>query len=54
MTVDENKLLGGAVNALMSIGDELGSYEALARGPQTPAELARGTKTNAYGRQLTW
>ena len=52
MAVDESKLneflgralidLGGAVNAvLMSIGDELGLYKALAKGPQSPAELAR-------------
>jgi SAM-dependent methyltransferase len=57
MALDENKLheflgralmdLGGAVNAvLMSIGDELGLYKALAKGPQTPAELARNTATN--------
>jgi SAM-dependent methyltransferase len=57
MALDENKLheflgralvdLGGAVNAvLMSIGDELGLYQALAKGPQTPAELARNTDTN--------
>jgi SAM-dependent methyltransferase len=57
MALDENKLheflgralvdLGGAVNAvLMSIGDELGLYKALAKGPQTPAELARNTSTN--------
>jgi SAM-dependent methyltransferase len=57
MALDENKLheflgralvdLGGAVNAvLMSIGDELGLYGALAKGPQTPAELARNTDTN--------
>jgi len=57
MALDENKLheflgralvdLGGAVNAvLMSIGDELGLYRALAKGPQTPAELARNTGTN--------
>jgi SAM-dependent methyltransferase len=57
MALDENKLhdflgralidLGGAVNAvLMSIGDELGLYKALAKGPQTPAELARSTATN--------
>jgi SAM-dependent methyltransferase len=57
MGLDENKLheflgralmdLGGAVNAvLMSIGDELGLYKALAEGPQTPAELARNTATN--------
>jgi SAM-dependent methyltransferase len=55
--MDENKLheflgralvdLGGAVNAvLMSIGDELGLYKALAKGPQSSAELARNTKTN--------
>jgi SAM-dependent methyltransferase len=57
MALDENKLheflgralmdLGGAVNAvLMSIGDELGLYKALAKGPQTPAEFARYTATN--------
>jgi SAM-dependent methyltransferase len=57
MALDENKLheflgralmdLGGAVNAvLMSIGDELGLYKALAKGPKTPAELARNTDTN--------
>jgi hypothetical protein len=57
MTLDENKLheflnralidLGGAVNAvLMSIGDELGLYKALTKGPQTPAELAQNTDTN--------
>jgi SAM-dependent methyltransferase len=57
MALDENKLheflgralvdLGGAVNAvLMSIGDELGLYKALAKGPQTPDELARYTSTN--------
>jgi len=57
MALDEKKLheflgkalvdLGGAVNAvLMSIGDELGLYKALAKAPQTPAELARNTKTN--------
>src|SRR5215472_7160936 len=56
-TVDEQKLqeflgrvlvdLGGAVNAvLMSIGDELGLYKALAKGPQSPAELARNTNTH--------
>src|SRR5215831_18058643 len=39
--------LGGAVNAvLMSIGDELGLYKALAKGPQSPAELARNTNTH--------
>jgi ubiquinone/menaquinone biosynthesis C-methylase UbiE len=38
--------LGGAVNAvLMSIGDELGLYRALARGPQTSSELAGETGT---------
>ena len=57
MAIDESKLneflgralvdLGGAVNAvLMSIGDELGLYKALAKGPQSPAELARNTNTN--------
>jgi SAM-dependent methyltransferase len=57
MALDDNKLheflgralvdLGGAVNAvLMSIGDELGLYKALAKGPQTPSELARNTGTN--------
>ena len=57
MAMDESKLneflgralvdLGGAVNAvLMSIGDELGLYKALANGPQSPAELARNTNTN--------
>src|ERR1700749_2649637 len=57
MAMDEHKLheflgralvdLGGAVNAvLMSIGDELGLYRALAKGPQSPAELARNTNTN--------
>jgi len=55
--VDEQKLqeflgralvdLGGAVNAvLMSIGDELGLYKALAEGPQSPDELARNTNTH--------
>jgi len=55
--VDEQKLqeflgralvdLGGAVNAvLMSIGDELGLYKALAKGSQSPAELARNTNTH--------
>ena len=39
--------LGGAVNAvLMSIGDELGLYKALAKGPQSAAELARNTHTH--------
>ena len=57
MALDENKLhdflgralvdLGGAVNAvLMSIGDALGLYKALAAGPQSPAELADNTNTN--------
>ena len=57
MAMDESKLneflgralvdLGGAVNAvLMSIGDELGLYKALAKGPQSPAELARRTNTH--------
>ena len=40
-------LLGGAINAvLMSIGDALGLYKALAAGPQSPAELADNTNTN--------
>jgi SAM-dependent methyltransferase len=39
--------LGGAVNAvLMSIGDELGLYKALAKGPQTSTELSRNTNTH--------
>jgi SAM-dependent methyltransferase len=57
MAPDEHKLheflgralvdLGGAVNAvLMSIGDELGLYKALAKGPHSSAELARNTNTN--------
>src|ERR1700675_4578295 len=57
MALDENKLhdflgralvdLGGAINAvLMSIGDALGLYKALAAGPQSPAELADNTNTN--------
>ena len=57
MALDENKLhdflgkalvdLGGAVNAvLMSIGDTLGLYKALAAGPQSSAELADNTNTN--------
>ena len=57
MAINESKLneflgralvdLGGAVNAvLMSIGDELGLYKALAKGPQSPAELARNSNTN--------
>ena len=50
MALDEHKLheflgralvdLGGAVNAvLMSIGDELGLYKALAKGPQSSDAL---------------
>ena len=57
MALDENRLheflgralvdLGGAVNAvLMSIGDDLGLYKALAKGPHSPAELAAKTETN--------
>jgi SAM-dependent methyltransferase len=57
MALDEKKLneflgralvdLGGAVNAvLMSIGDELGLYKALAKSPQSSAALAQNTKTN--------
>jgi len=57
MALDEKKLheflgralvdLGGAVNAvLMSMGDELGLYKALANGPQSSAELAQNTHTN--------
>jgi 2-polyprenyl-3-methyl-5-hydroxy-6-metoxy-1,4-benzoquinol methylase len=57
MALDENKLqeflgkalvdLGGAVNAvLMSVGDELGLYKALAKGPLSSDELARSTGTN--------
>ena len=57
MAINENKLhqlldralvdLGGAVHtALMSIGDELGLYKALAKGPQSSAELSRNTQTN--------
>lgn len=39
--------LGAAMSAvLISIGDELGLYKALAKGPQTSAELARNTGTN--------
>ena len=56
MALNEDKLhaflgralvdLGGAVNAvLMSIGDELGLYRALAAGARTPTELARDTGT---------
>jgi SAM-dependent methyltransferase len=57
MPLDEHKLhdllgralvdLGGAVHAvLMLIGDSLGLYKALAKLPQSPAELARNTGTN--------
>jgi SAM-dependent methyltransferase len=57
MAVDETKLhaflgkavgdLGAAISAvLMSIGDELGFYKALAKGPLSPAELAAGSSTN--------
>ena len=39
--------LGSAVSAiLISIGDELGLYKALAKGPQTSAELASNTGTS--------
>lgn len=39
--------LGAAVSAiLISIGDELGLYKALAKGPLTSAELASNTGTN--------
>ena len=55
--MDENKLhaflgkavgdLGAAMSAvLMSIGDELGFYKALANGPMTPAQLAKRTDTS--------
>jgi len=57
MAVDEQRLnaflgkavadLGAAVSAvLVSIGDELGFYRALARGPFTAGELAANTGTN--------
>jgi SAM-dependent methyltransferase len=57
MAVDENKLnafmgkavgdLGAAMSAvLVSIGDELGFYKALAKDALTPAELAKSTNTN--------
>lgn len=57
MPVDEQRLnsflgkavgdLGAAVSAvLVSIGDELGFYKALAAGPLTPADLAARTGTN--------
>jgi SAM-dependent methyltransferase len=58
MSIDEAKLntflgkaigdLGGAISAvLILIGDELGLYRELARGPLTAAELATRTSTNA-------
>ena len=57
MAVDEGKLntflgkavgdLGAAMSAvLVSIGDELGFYKALAKDALTPAELAKRTDTN--------
>lgn len=57
MAIDEQKLntflgkavcdLGAAVSAvLMCIGDELGLYRELAKGPLTPEELARRTNTH--------
>ncbi|HEX4159333.1 MAG TPA: class I SAM-dependent methyltransferase [Rhizomicrobium sp.] len=57
MAIDENRLhaflnkavgdLGAAMSAvLVTIGDELGYYKALAKEPITPAELARATNTN--------
>ncbi len=57
MAVDEGKLntflgkavgdLGAAMSAvLVSIGDELGFYKALAKDALTPAELATRTDTN--------
>jgi SAM-dependent methyltransferase len=57
MAIDEARLnaflgkaigdLGAAMSAiLMSIGDELGLYKALAKGPQTSTELARNTGTS--------
>ena len=57
MALDENRLneflgkalvdLGGAVNAvLMVMGDSLGLYKALAKGPLSSAELAARTGTN--------
>lgn len=63
MTVDMNKLneflgkavgdLGAAISAvLISIGDELGYYKALAKEALSPAELARLTQTNErYARE---
>src|SRR5687768_7094578 len=57
MSVDEQRLnaflgkavgdLGAAVSAvLISIGDELGLYKAVAAGPVTAGELAANTGTN--------
>jgi SAM-dependent methyltransferase len=63
MAIDENKLheflnravgdLGAAMSAvLMTIGDELGYYKALAKEAQSPAELALRTGTNErYARE---
>lgn len=63
MTVDTNKLheflgkavgdLGAAISAvLISIGDELGYYKALAKQPLSPAELAELTQTSErYARE---
>jgi SAM-dependent methyltransferase len=63
MAVDTNKLnaflgkavgdLGASISAvLMSIGDELGYYKALAKDALTPADLARLTHTNErYARE---
>ncbi|HEY2009356.1 MAG TPA: class I SAM-dependent methyltransferase [Rhizomicrobium sp.] len=63
MTVDMNRLneflrkavgdLGAAISAvLVSIGDELGYYKALAKEALSPAELARLTHTNErYARE---
>ena len=63
MAIDENKLheflnravgdLGAAMSAvLMTIGDELGYYKALAKEAMSPAELARHTSTNErYARE---
>ena len=58
MAIDQDRLnaflgkavcdLGAAVSAvLVSIGDELGLYRALAKGPLTAGELAERTQTNA-------
>ncbi|HEX4081144.1 MAG TPA: class I SAM-dependent methyltransferase [Rhizomicrobium sp.] len=63
MAIDENRLhtflnkavgdLGAAFSAvLMTIGDELGYYKALAKSALTPGELARATNTNErYARE---